>query len=68
MKHGEFFRKYPVFTGDELAGYLSSHGVVGGRAKEALLACHHKTGRIVSGTARVAYSHPGISRPRFLSG
>ncbi len=47
MKHGEFFRKHPVFTGDELAGHLSSHGVVGGRAKEALLACHHKTGRIV---------------------
>ena len=43
----EFFRKHPVFTGDELTEHLSSHGEVGGRTKEALLAYHQKTGRIV---------------------
>jgi len=47
MKHDEFFRKHPVFTGDDLANHLSSHGEVGGRAQEALLAYHRKTGRVV---------------------
>jgi predicted transcriptional regulator of viral defense system len=47
MKHATFFRKHPVFTGDELAKHLSSHGGVGGRAQEALLAYHHKIGRVV---------------------
>ncbi len=47
MAPREFFRKHPVFTGDELAEHLSSHGEVGGRTKEALLAYHQKTGRIV---------------------
>lgn len=47
MKHDEFFRKHPVFTGKELARHLSSHGKVGGRAQEALLAYHQKAGRIV---------------------
>ena len=47
MKHGEFFRKHPVFTGDELTEHLSFHGEVGGRAKESLLAYHQKTGRTV---------------------
>jgi len=47
MKHDEFFRKHPVFTGEELAKYLSSPGEVGARAGEALLAYHRKTGRVV---------------------
>jgi predicted transcriptional regulator of viral defense system len=47
MKHDEFFRKHPVFTGVDLAKHLSSHGEVGGRAQEALLAYHQKAGRIV---------------------
>jgi predicted transcriptional regulator of viral defense system len=48
MKHEEFFRKHPVFTGEEMADYLSSHGEVGSRTKEALLAYYRKTGRVVS--------------------
>jgi len=48
MKHEEFFRKHPVFTGEEMADYLSSCGEVGSRTKEALLAYHKKTGRVVS--------------------
>jgi predicted transcriptional regulator of viral defense system len=47
MKHDEFFRKHPVFTGEELARHLSSRGEVGGRAQEALLAYHQSTGRVV---------------------
>ena len=48
MKHEEFFRKHPVFTGEEMAAYLSSCGEVGPRTREALLAYHKKTGHIVS--------------------
>ena len=47
MKHDEFFRKHPVFTGKELAKHLSSRGQVGSRAQEALLAYHRRTGRVV---------------------
>jgi predicted transcriptional regulator of viral defense system len=47
MKHDEFFRKHPVFTGEEVAKHLSSHGEVGRRAQEALLAYHRKAGRVV---------------------
>jgi predicted transcriptional regulator of viral defense system len=47
MKHDEFFRKHPVFTGEELSKHLSSHGEFGRRAQEALLAYHRKTGRII---------------------
>jgi predicted transcriptional regulator of viral defense system len=47
MKHDAFFRNHPVFTGKELARHLSSLGEVGGRAQEALLAYHRKTGRVV---------------------
>ena len=47
MKHDEFFRKNPVFTGDDLAKHLSSHGEVGERTQEALLAYHQKAGRVV---------------------
>ena len=48
MKHEEFFRKHPVFTGKEMADYLSSYGEVGSRTKEALLAYYRKTGSVVS--------------------
>jgi len=48
MKHEEFFRKHTVFTGEEMADYLSSYGGVGSRTKEALLAYHRKTGGVVS--------------------
>lgn len=47
MKHDEFFRKYPVFTGEEFAKHFSSFGEVGERTQEALLAYHQKTGRVV---------------------
>ena len=47
MKHDEFFRKHPVFTGEELAKHLLSHGEVGGRTQEALLAYHQRTRRVV---------------------
>ena len=47
MKHAEFFRQHPVFTGEELAAHLASRGEVGARAQEALLAYYTKTGRIV---------------------
>jgi len=47
MKHDEFFRMHPVFTGEELSKHLSSHGDVGRRAREALLAYYRKAGRVV---------------------
>jgi len=47
MKHDMFFRKHPVFTGEELNKHLTSQGKVGPRAQEALLAYHSKAGRIV---------------------
>lgn len=47
MKHEEFFRKHPVFAGEELASHLSSLGEVGERTQEALLAYYRKVGRIV---------------------
>jgi predicted transcriptional regulator of viral defense system len=47
MKHDDFFRKHPVFTGEELANHLSHHDELGPRAQEALLAYHQKAGRIV---------------------
>lgn len=47
MKHDGFFRKHPVFTGDELARHLATCGEVGRRAQEALLAYHQKTGRVL---------------------
>ena len=47
MKHDDFFRKHPVFTGKELAAHLSSLGEVGERTQEVLLAYHRKTGRVI---------------------
>ena len=48
MKHEAFFRKHPVFTANELAEHLSTCGEVGPRTREALLAYHRKTGRVVT--------------------
>lgn len=48
MNHEEFFRRHPVFTGEEIADYLASCREVGSRTKESLLAYHKKTGRIIS--------------------
>jgi predicted transcriptional regulator of viral defense system len=47
MKHDEFFRKHPVFTGEELSNHLSSSGQVGSRTQEAILAYHRRTGRVI---------------------
>ena len=47
VKHEAFFRRHPVFTGDELAAYLTSWGEVGARRQEALLAYYTKTRRVV---------------------
>lgn len=47
MKHDEFFRKHPVFTGEELSKHMSSHGGVGKRAQESLMAYYKKAGRVV---------------------
>ncbi len=47
MKHAEFFRRHPVFSGDELAAHLAEHGAVGPRGQEALLSYHGRRGRIV---------------------
>lgn len=47
MKHEEFFRKYPVFTREELDHHLSSLGKVGPRTRETLLNYHLKTGHLV---------------------
>jgi predicted transcriptional regulator of viral defense system len=47
MKHDEFFRKHPVFTGEELSKHMSANEEIGPRAKEALLAYHRKVGRVV---------------------
>ncbi len=48
MKHNAFFRKHPVFTGDEIAEHLSAIGTTNPRAKEALLAYYKKTGRLIT--------------------
>ncbi len=47
MKHAAFFRKHPVFTGEELDIYMSALGEVGSRAKESLLTYHRKSGHLV---------------------
>lgn len=47
MKHEEFFRKHPVFTGEELERHLSATGKSGHRTRESLLNYHRKTGHVV---------------------
>jgi len=62
MKHNEFFRKHPIFTGEELAKHLRSRGGVGARAQEALLAYHRRTGRVVR-VRRVGYMPLSLQEP-----
>ncbi len=47
MKHEPFLYRHPVFTGEELAGYLATRGEVGARGKEAFLAYYTRVGRVV---------------------
>ena len=47
IKHEAFFRRHPVFTGEELAEHLSSNGEAGKRTQESLIAYHTKAGRLV---------------------
>ncbi len=47
IKHEAFFRRHPVFTGEELAAHLSSSGDAGTRTQEALLSYHTKAGRLL---------------------
>ncbi len=47
MRHDAFFRKHPVFRGEELADHLTASGRVGKRLQESLLAYHTRTGRLV---------------------
>ena len=47
MKHDKFFRKHPVFTGEELNEHLSAMGDIGPRTRESLLDYHRKAGHIV---------------------
>jgi len=47
MKLENFFRRHPVFTGEELTAFLASEGPRNSRTQEALLVYHVKTGRLV---------------------
>ena len=47
MKHDEFFRRHPVFSGSEFAEYLEARGGYGARAQEALLAYHRRAGNLL---------------------
>ncbi len=47
MKHESFFRKHPVFTGEELNDHLSALGEVGPRTRESLLNYHRNTGHVI---------------------
>ncbi len=47
IKHDTFFRRHPVFTGEELAEHLSDGGLPGARTQESLVAYHTRTGRLV---------------------
>ena len=45
--HQTFFRRHPVFTGDELTAHLASRGPVRPRTRESLLAYYTRTGRLL---------------------
>ena len=47
VKHEAFFRRHPVFTGEELAAHLASNGDAGARTQESLLAYHTGAGRLL---------------------
>ena len=46
-KHEAFFRRHPVFTGEDLSAHLSSKGEVGTRTQESLVSYHTKAERLV---------------------
>lgn len=48
MKHSEFFRTHPVFTGAELDQHLAVRGDAGPRTREALLAYHRRAGNLIA--------------------
>lgn len=47
FKHETFFRRHPVFTGEELAAHLAANGEAGARTQESLLAYHTGAGRLI---------------------
>ncbi len=47
MEYSGFFRSHPVFTVKDLSEYVASRRGAGERAVEAILAYHHRTGRLV---------------------
>ena len=47
MKHETFFRKHPVFTGEEFNDHLASLGKTGPRTRESLLNYHRNTGHVI---------------------
>lgn len=47
MKHETFFRKHPVFTGEEFNDHLASLGKKGPRTRESLLNYHRNTGHVI---------------------
>ena len=47
IKHEAFFRRHPVFTGEELAAHLAANGDAGNRTQESLLAYHTRAGRLL---------------------
>ena len=47
VKHEAFFRRHPVFTGEELAAHLRFNGDAGARTQESLLAYHTRAGRLL---------------------
>ena len=59
IKHEAFFRRHPVFTGEELATHLSSSGEAGTRTQESLIAYHTKAGRLVRVRRGSPSSRPG---------
>ncbi len=47
MKHETFFRKHPVFTGEEFNDHLTRLGKTGPRTRESLLNYHRTTGHVI---------------------
>ena len=72
MKHELFFRKHPVFTGEELKRHLSALGETGPRTRESLMNYHSKTGHVIlirRGLSRLSQPEPiriRIQLPPFL--
>ena len=66
IKHEAFFRRHPVFTGEELAEHLSSNGETGKRMQESLIAYHTRAGRLVRVRRGLfAVIPPGVNGGRY---